>query len=146
MTDTNSAKTAVALPDNTANPILIEVTRGKMAESIHRGNVAVVGTAGEIALQWGDIDAPAYPRSAIKAIQAPPLVESGAADAFDLSYTELATACASHSGEARHVETVRPWLGRMGLPEDNLECGPHWPRHHQQTLHDMVRPAASLSF
>ncbi len=139
MTDTKQSKTVVEMPKNTANPILIEVTRGDMVESIHRGRVAVVDVTEKVALHWGDIEAPVYPRSAIKAIQALPLVESGAADAFALSDAELAIACASHSGEARHIKTVRAWLERMGLSEDNLECGPHWPRHHQQTLHNMVR-------
>ncbi|NKB59614.1 MAG: asparaginase, partial [Alphaproteobacteria bacterium] len=139
MNDTKTANTIVSLPQDTANPVLIEVTRGDMVESIHRGRVAVVDTKGKVALQFGDIDSPVYPRSAIKAMQALPLVESGAADVFGLSDAELAIACASHSGESRHVETVRAWLARMGLSEDHLECGPHWPRHHQQTLHDMVR-------
>ncbi len=127
------------MPEDTANPVLIEVTRGDMVESTHRGRVAVVDTAGKVALHWGDIESRVYPRSAIKAIQALPLVESGAADAFRLSNKELAIACASHSGEPRHIATVRTWLDRMGLSESDLKCGPHWPRHHQQTLHDMIR-------
>lgn len=130
---------SVALPQDNTSPILVEVMRGDMVESTHRGRVAVVDIAGKIELQWGDIDAPVYPRSAIKAIQALPLVESGAADAFGLSDAELAIACASHSGEPRHVETVRNWLTRIGLSESDLACGAHWPRHHQPTLHTMIR-------
>lgn len=130
---------SVVLPQDAASPVLVEVTRGDMVESIHRGRVAVVDIAGKVALQWGDIDAPVYPRSAIKAIQALPLVETGAADAFGLSDSELAVACASHSGEPRHVETVRSWLTRIGLSEADLACGAHWPRHHQPTLHAMIR-------
>ena len=129
----------VTLPPDSANPILVEVTRGDMVESVHRGSVAVVDTTAKVALQWGNIDTAVYPRSAIKILQALPLVESGAADAFGLSDAELAIACASHSGEARHVDTVRDWLTRIGLSEEYLACGPHWPRHHQATLHDMIR-------
>jgi len=130
---------SVDLPRDPANPVLVEVTRGSMVESRHRGSVAVVDVTGKIALRWGDTATPVLPRSAIKAIQALPLVESGAADAFSISDAELAIACASHSGEPRHVATVRGWLERMGLGEDDLECGAHWPRHHRQTLHDMIR-------
>lgn len=141
MSDTgNAGKNAtVEMPSNAANPIIVEVTRGDMVESMHRGSAAVVDITGKVAMQWGDIEKRVYPRSAIKAIQALPLVESGAADAFALSDSELSIACASHSGEARHVETVRAWLARMGLSEANLECGAHWPRHHQPTLHAMVQ-------
>ena len=140
MDDAKTERAAtVALPQDSANPVLVEVTRGDMVESLHRGRVAVVDTHAKVALQWGDIDAPVYPRSAIKVLQALPLVESGAADAFGLSDAELAIACASHSCEPRHIDTVRQWLPRIGLFEDELACGAHWPRHHQATLHDMVR-------
>jgi len=142
MTDTSdTAKRAVSvtLPQDAVNPILVEVTRGDLVESVHRGRVAVVDVTGKVALQWGDTATPVFPRSAIKAIQALPLVETGAADAFALSDAEIAIACASHSGEARHVETVRNWLDRIGLSETHLECGAHWPRHHQPTLHAMLR-------
>jgi L-asparaginase II len=67
-------------------------------------------------------------RSAIKPLQAIPLVESGAADRFSLGQIEIALACASHSGEARHVEAVRNWLAKIGLSENDLECGAHAPR------------------
>ncbi|MGH7087745.1 MAG: asparaginase, partial [Stellaceae bacterium] len=70
---------------------------------------------------------PIYPRSALKPLQAMPLVESGAADAFGLGAKELALACASHSGESEHVETVRAWLQRIGLDASDLECGAHRP-------------------
>ena len=66
-------------------------------------------------------------RSAVKALQAIPLVESGAADAFGLSEDELAIVCASHSGEAVHVAAVRSLLGKAGLDESFLACGAHWP-------------------
>ncbi len=68
-----------------------------------------------------------YPRSAIKALQALPLVESGAADHFNLSGAELALACSSHGGEPRHTTTVHDWLKRLELDEEALECGPHAP-------------------
>jgi L-asparaginase II len=109
------------------NPVLIEVLRGPVVESRHRGAVAVVDGDGGLVMQIGDIDRPTFPRSAIKAIQALPLVESGAADAFLFGNKELALACASHSAEQGHVETARTMLARAGITEDAYECGVHWP-------------------
>jgi L-asparaginase II len=108
-------------------PVLVEVTRGAAVESRHRGSAAVVDTAGRVALAWGDIAAPVYARSALKPLQALPLVETGAADAFGLGARELALACASHHGEPAHVDTVAAWLARLGLGVQDLECGAHPP-------------------
>ena len=55
------------------------------------------------------------PRSANKPIQAMAFVESGAVERFGLGNEHIALACASHSGEKRHVETVRAWLAKVGL-------------------------------
>ncbi len=95
------------LISNMPNPVLINMTRGSVVESFHRGAVCIVRAEGEPVVALGDIDRPIYPRSAIKVLQALPLMESGAADAADFTDTELALACASHSGEEVHVETVR---------------------------------------
>ncbi len=109
------------------NPILVDVSRGSIVESRHRGRYVVVDVDGGIVASMGDIDAPVFPRSAIKFLQGLPLVESGAADSLGLGNAELAIACASHGGEPRHVETVRAWLARVGLSEADLECGAHMP-------------------
>ncbi len=110
-----------------ASPLVVEVTRGDMVESRHHAAVAVVDVAGSVVLSAGDIERAVYARSAIKPLQALALIESGAADAFELIKPEIALACASHNGEPRHAETVRAWLGRIGLSEANLECGAHAP-------------------
>jgi NAD(P) transhydrogenase subunit alpha len=65
-----------------ANPILIEVTRSGRIESVHRGAVAVCDGSGRLIHAVGDVEALIYPRSALKPVQALPLVESGAADAL----------------------------------------------------------------
>jgi L-asparaginase II len=110
-----------------SNPILVEVLRGPLVESRHRGAVAVVDADGATVLALGDVAAPVYPRSAVKPIQALPLIESGAADRFGFGDQELALACASHGGEAGHVETAQRMLARAGLDPAALECGTHWP-------------------
>ncbi|RVU36338.1 asparaginase [Hwanghaeella grinnelliae] len=114
-----------------ANPIGVEVTRGPVVESRHRGSVAIVDVAGKVKVAWGDIAQPVYPRSAIKALQAIPAVESGMADAVGLSKSELALLCSSHGGEPRHTETAAAILKRVGMSEADLECGTHWPTHEE---------------
>jgi L-asparaginase II len=66
-------------------------------------------------------------RSSAKPHQCVPLVASGAADRFGLDEREIAVACASHSGEPIHVETVAGMLKKIGLTPDALKCGTHEP-------------------
>ena len=110
-----------------SDPVLVEVLRGPLIESRHRGAVAVVDADGTAVLSVGVVAAPVFPRSAIKALQALPLVESGAADRFGFADEELALACASHGGEDGHVEGVARMLGKIGLDASALRCGAHWP-------------------
>jgi L-asparaginase II len=109
------------------NPILVEATRGGIVESWHRGAIAIAGPDGRLALAIGDIEQPVFPRSAIKLIQAMPLLESGAAGAYGYGDAELALAQSSHSAEARHVELAASMLERAGLSPGDLECGAHLP-------------------
>jgi len=103
-------------------------------ESFHRGAYAIVDAAGAVVAARGDIERPVYPRSAIKILQALPLVESGAADRFGLTPAELALACASHDGEPAHVQTAASMLSKAGLDERVLECGAHWPYNEAAKL------------
>ena len=117
-----------------ANPVLVEVLRGERVESAHRGAVAVCDASGKALLEIGDVSLPVFPRSAVKSIQALPLVESGTADALGFGDRELALACASHKGEAAHVELAQLMLAKAGLDENALECGWHWPGDHDATI------------
>jgi L-asparaginase II len=109
------------------NPILVDVLRGTAIESIHCGALAVLDADGAVVASLGDIDRPIFPRSAVKVLQALPLVASGAADKLGLVDEELAIACASHGGEAAHVQTAARMLAKAGLDASALECGAHWP-------------------
>jgi L-asparaginase II len=111
----------------TTHPVLVEAWRGDIVESFHRGAYAVVDATGAVVDQAGDIERPVYPRSAIKLLQALPLVESGAAERFGLDDAELALACASHEGEPEHTRTAAAALANAGLDAGVLECGTHWP-------------------
>ena len=110
-----------------ANPVLIELTRGPLVESRHRGTVSVIDATGRTVLQLGDTSAPVFPRSAVKVMQAIPLITSGAAQAFGFGNRERALACASHNGEPRHTELAASMLARAGLDASALECGAHAP-------------------
>jgi L-asparaginase II len=109
------------------DPVLVEALRGARIESRHCGAVAVCDADGSEVFALGDIEAPVFPRSAIKALQALPMVESGAADRLDLSAAEIALACSSHSGEPIHVTTALAMLAKCGRGAEALECGAHWP-------------------
>ena len=112
-----------------ANPVVAEIRRGSLIESRHRGSVAVVDADGSLVLALGSVDTLIYPRSAVKAMQALVLVESGAADRFGLGEEALALACASHGGEPGHVAVVERMLAAAGLDPSALACGVHWPSH-----------------
>ena len=125
-------------------PVVVEVTRGPVVESRHEGIAAVARPDGTLVASWGDVDAAILPRSANKPIQAMAFVESGALERFGLGNEHIALACASHSGEPRHVETVRAWLARVGLSEADLECGTHPPRL-QATIEALARAGATAT-
>ena len=116
-----------------ANPVVVEATRGHRVESTHRGAGAVVDGDGVVVMTFGDVERAVFPRSAIKALQALPLIESGAADRLGLSDKEIALACASHSGSEDHVATARAMLAKAGRDEGSLECGVHWPLGESET-------------
>ena len=106
---------------------MIEVVRGRLVESRHAVHVAVVDAQGALVAWNGDPDTLTFYRSAAKPFQALPLVEEGVADRFGLTPEELALCCGSHEGEDAHVAGTSSILGKAGLDEGSLACGPHPP-------------------
>lgn len=106
---------------------LVELWRGGQLESVHQGHAVVANSRGEIVETWGNPDHVTFPRSSAKILQALPMVESGVADRAGLSESQLALACASHSGGAIHTNPVKAWLHDLGHDESALLCGPQWP-------------------
>jgi len=106
---------------------LVEVTRGSITESRHRGHIAAVDGDGQTVAQLGSPGTVTYLRSSAKPHQAIPLVASGAADHFGFTEKEIAIACASHNGETIHTETVAGMLRKIGLDASALKCGAHEP-------------------
>lgn len=103
--------------------ILVEVTRGGMVESRHRGHIAVMDYEGKLIASSGNPHYYTFARSAAKLLQAVPLLEAGGAERFGLNDAEIALSCASHSGEPLHTETALGLLGKAGLGESALHCG-----------------------
>ncbi len=126
-----------------AGEILVEVRRGGRVESVHTGHAVVWEAGSGVVSAWGTEGIGIFPRSSCKMIQALPLVESGAADAFGLSAAELALACASHLGAPIHSGPVSAWLARLGMGEDNLRCGPELPRD-TATQREVIRTDAPV--
>lgn len=113
--------------DNTVK--LVEVTRGELVESIHRGAAVVVDSEGRIIARVGNPSFLTFLRSAAKPIQALPVVGSGAAAHFGFTLEEIALLMASHSGEEEHVRVGQQIMGKMGLGPEYLQCGTHPPLH-----------------
>src|SRR3712207_9592670 len=95
-------------------PVLVEITRGGILESAHRGWVAVARADGSLVASCGDPERVTFLRSSMKPFQAVAMVETGAVDRFGFTAEELAVACASHSGEPRHRMVVRRILLKGG--------------------------------
>ena len=106
---------------------LVEVWRGPIVESRHRGHLIAVDGSGNTVAALGSPETVTFIRSSGKPCQAIPVIASGAADRFGFTEQEIAIACGSHSGEAIHVDTVRSMLGKIGLDESALRCGVHEP-------------------
>ncbi|TNE81366.1 MAG: asparaginase [Bacteroidetes bacterium] len=113
------------------NPILVEVLRGDVLESFHRGVVCIVDQDEKLRYSAGDIEQVCYPRSALKFFQQIPLLTSGAADALGLSEEEIAITCGSHNGEDMHVKAVDSILRKAGLDRSALKCGAQYPTHRK---------------
>lgn len=112
--------------------VIANIIRGETVESVHRGHVIILGGDGEIIFSLGNPKTVTYFRSAAKPLQAIPFVASGAADEYGFSEEEIALACASHSGEQRHVRVAELMLERIGLTEAHLRCGAHLPFYEKE--------------
>ena len=103
--------------------MVAEIVRSGFVEGHHYGSVVALAPDGSVEWSVGDVASPVLPRSCNKPLQAVAMVEAG----LDLPDDLLALACASHSGEPRHLDGVRRLLDRVGLSEDDLQCPVDWP-------------------
>ncbi len=107
-------------------PIAVS-TRGGYPENVFYGSLAVVDRAGKLVASVGDVDAPIFTRSALKPLQALPLVANPRFAEYGLTAREIALLCSSHNGEAMHADTAQRLLAKIGLTDSALQCGSHAP-------------------
>ena len=91
-------------------------TRSGVRESVHHGALVALSTDGSVSFSIGDPDLAIFPRSSIKPLQAFAMVRSG----LDLPDDLLALVCASHDGQALHLDGARRILASVGLDESSL--------------------------
>jgi L-asparaginase II len=115
---------------------VLEVTRGRIVESVHFGAVAVVDSGGHLLAWLGDPHMVTYLRSSSKPFQALPFIERGGDQAFHLTSKEVAIICGSHDGTDEHVEVVKGIQAKVGVQESDLLCGTH-PLTHLPTVEAM---------
>ena len=109
-----------------SQPIL-ELTRGRVVEATHFGSIAVVDSTGKLLHSHGDPHTVAFLRSSAKPFQAIPFVERGGAEHFHFTQSELAISCASHETAQMHLDTVKAMQAKIGIQENDLQCGAHLP-------------------
>ncbi len=102
---------------------LVEVTRGHVVECIHRGDIAVTDSSGNILAIAGDPKKFTFLRSAAKPLQALPVFTSGAYERFCFTPEEIAIMCSSHYAEPFHLNSVRSILQKIGLSEQHILGG-----------------------
>lgn len=117
---------------------LVEYTRGGIVESIHFGALAIADVHGRLIASYGDPATQTFLRSSAKPFQALPMVETGAADAFDLTPREIALVCASHKGMDMHAEAAASIQAKIGASEADLLCGTH-EVGHAETARRLLR-------
>ena len=108
---------------STAQPVVAEIVRSGFVEGHHYGSIVALAAEGSVEWSVGDVTSQVLPRSCNKPLQALGMVELG----LDLPSDLLALACASHSGEAFHVEGARRILASAGLDESALQTPPDYP-------------------
>ena len=113
--------TPPATPAPTA--VLAEVVRSGFTEGRHRGSLVVLAADGSVELSLGSPEAPVFPRSSNKPMQATAILRAG----LDLDGELLALAAASHSGESFQLDGVQRILAGAGLGVGALQTPASWP-------------------
>ena len=106
---------------------LLELTRGRVVESTHFGSIAIVDSNGKLLHSYGDPYEVAFLRSSAKPFQALPFIERGGAEHFHYTQSEISISCASHETAQIHLDTVRAMQAKIGIQENDLQCGGHLP-------------------
>lgn len=108
---------------------LVEVTRGRIVESVHFGSLCLSQADGKLLLSLGDQSSPFFLRSSSKPFQLLAFLESGGVEHYSLEPHEIAIMCASHSGTPAHIDVLEALQRKMEIDESLLQCGVHAPYH-----------------
>ena len=119
-------------------PPLAAMLRSGRVESIHNGYICGVGADGTMQFSIGDPQTLIFLRSSAKPFIANTFVQSGAMQKFHITDQELAIICSSHAGEEVHINMVKSILHKIGLGEENLQCGRCDP-YHEQSKNKLIR-------
>ncbi len=87
----------------------------------------MVDSHGTLLYSYGDPHTVAFLRSSAKPFQALPFFERGGPEHFGLTPKEQALICASHEGSDEHVRTAEAIQAKVGIHENDLQCGVHMP-------------------
>ncbi|AOT71717.1 asparaginase [Geosporobacter ferrireducens] len=102
---------------------LVVLTRSHRVESIHSGAICISDYHNQLQSRIGNEQKKIYLRSSAKPFQAVALAASGSLEKFGISLEELSVICSSHSGEDFHRQAVYSILQKIGLTEEDLDCG-----------------------
>ena len=122
---------------------LVEITRGRIVESVHYGSLCAMKRDGSLLFTGGDTDTKFFLRSSAKPFQALAFLERGGAEYYNLSAREIALMCASHSGTEAHIQTLEALQKKVGIDESALQCGAHmpfWQKSAEQLLINGTAP------
>lgn len=106
---------------------LLEFIRDGLIEQEHLGFFVKISSDGSVFKIGEDKNYPYFLRSCAKPLQASLIINYELDKFYKMTDEEVAICCASHAGEACHVEVVRGFLEKIGLNESYLKCGLHKP-------------------
>lgn len=98
--------------------LLAVLTRDGLNESFHHGIAVLVAPDGQPMSSAGNVQAPIYPRSALKPVQSLAMRNLG----LQLPEEQMVITMASHHGTARHVQLISELLADYDLSPDQLQC------------------------
>ena len=122
---------------------MVEVTRGRIVESVHYGSLCLSQPDGKVILSLGDQITPFFLRSSAKPFQLLAFLEQGGKEHYSLIPREIAIMCASHSGTPAHIKVLEALQEKVGINESMLQCGVHVP-YHKPSADQLILDGAPL--
>lgn len=110
------------------NPeILVKYIRNGLIEEEHRGFIVLADNEHAFDFTGDAKGQPFYLRSCAKPLQASLIIDYGMDKFYEMTDTEIAVCCASHTGEKIHTDIIENLLKRIKIDKKYLKCGLHTP-------------------